>query len=106
MIQQLIFLKELQDMQAFSLLLKIWRLICRFISIEGFIEMEPEYIKQVLLTLSTRDRMAFLIIIEELLDGTQCLSKTILLVELFFLLTLSDIRAIQVHQSGQIEIKI
>jgi len=93
-------------MLAFSLLLKICRLTCRYISIEDFIEMEPEYIKQILLILSTRDKTGFLIIIEELLDGILCLFKTILLVELFFLLTLSDILGIQVHLSGQTEIKI
>ena len=93
-------------MQAFSLLLKICRLTCRYISTEGFIEMEPEYIKQIPLILSTRDKMAFFIIIEGLLAGIQCLFKTTLPAELFFLLTPLDIQVIQAHQSGQIEIRI
>lgn len=68
--------------------------------------MERGYLKKVQSIDSIKGKMDFPIKIEELWDGIQCLSKTILLVASTFLPTPLDIQVTREHQYGRIVIKI
>lgn len=69
---QLTCLEVLLGMLDFSRLLRICRLICRFMSIEEYIEMEQESTKHRLWIPSIKERMAFLTITGEHWAGIQC----------------------------------
>ena len=68
--------------------------------------MEPEFIGNRLFKLSIKEKMDFLIIIEEPLVGILFLFKLTLLADSYFLSILLDILAILELQYGQTEIKI
>ena len=78
-------LEEWLDMLDFFQLLRIYRHICRFISTKGSIEMELAFISLQQLKSSTRGKMDYLTIIEELWAGIQSLSKLIHPAALYFL---------------------
>ena len=103
MIQLRIFLGEWLGMQGSSLLLKIWKGICKCISIKEYYQMEQESILRKLFRLSIQEEMDFPMKTEGHSVGTRCPFKPILHAELSSLSTPSDTQGTPGPRSGQTE---